>query len=326
MVVLCYAMVSSGWAQSTQERAASEQTTAWRDGVFHVDVPGVVGRSDIVLARPNIAAGEALPLGNGRLGVAVWSADGLTAQLNRADTLPRRLSPGQVVVPGLAALTSAKDYVGRLDLYNGEIREQGGGMTATVYVQPKTDTLVIDVTGAKPEEQQTAKLKLWSPRAPRAAAKGQVGVLSEAWTDDKEPDSSGRMFGSLSAITAQGRGVTVNVADPLTLCVSFKPYADGHYRLLVASPHFDGKGGANVIAHKDLRGTAAAHHAWWHEYWNRAGLMRIASADGAGEYMENLRMIYLFAARVEKGEEYPGSQAGVADMISSARDVHRWAP
>lgn len=262
MVVLCYAMVSSGWAQSTQERAASEQTTAWRDGVFHVDVPGVVGRSDIVLARPNIAAGEALPLGNGRLGVAVWSADGLTAQLNRADTLPRRLSPGQVVVPGLAALTSAKDYVGRLDLYNGEIREQGGGMTATVYVQPKTDTLVIDV----------------------------------------------------------------NVADPLTLCVSFKPYADGHYRLLVASPHFDGKGGANVIAHKDLRGTAAAHHAWWHEYWNRAGLMRIASADGAGEYMENLRMIYLFAARVEKGEEYPGSQAGVADMISSARDVHRWAP
>ena len=84
-------------------------------------------------------------------------------------------------------------------------------MTATVYVQPETDTLVIDVTGAKPEEQQTAELKLWAPRAPRAAAKGQVGVLSEAWTDDKEPESSGRTLGSLSAITAQGRNVTVKV-------------------------------------------------------------------------------------------------------------------
>ncbi len=58
-------------------------STAWKDGRFHVDVAGVVRRSDIVLARPNMEAGEAMPLGNGRLGVAVWSADGLTAQLNR---------------------------------------------------------------------------------------------------------------------------------------------------------------------------------------------------------------------------------------------------
>jgi hypothetical protein len=33
-----------------------------------------------------------MPLGNGRLDVAVWSGDGFTAQLNRADTLPDRLS------------------------------------------------------------------------------------------------------------------------------------------------------------------------------------------------------------------------------------------
>src|ERR1700674_1930188 len=80
-------------------------------------------------------------------GSGVWSGDGLSAQLNRNDTLPDRLSPGQVVVPGLAALTSAKDYSGRLDLYRGEFREQGGGMTATAFVEPHTDTLVVDVTG-----------------------------------------------------------------------------------------------------------------------------------------------------------------------------------
>lgn len=81
--------------------AAAPATTAWHDGNFHIDAAGVLHRSDNFLGRPNSAASEAMPLGNGRLGVAVWSADGLTAQLNRADTLPDRLSSGQVVIPGL---------------------------------------------------------------------------------------------------------------------------------------------------------------------------------------------------------------------------------
>ena len=49
--------------------AASNGTTAWHDGEFHIDVAGVIGRSDIVLGRANVDAGEALPLGNGGLGV-----------------------------------------------------------------------------------------------------------------------------------------------------------------------------------------------------------------------------------------------------------------
>src|SRR3954454_13499630 len=109
--------------------AATTSTTAWRQGRFHVDVPGVVGRSDVVLGQPNADALQAMPLGNGGLGAAVWSANGLTAQLNRADTLPDRLSPGQLAIPGLAALTGAGDYHGRLDLYAGTFVESGGGMT-----------------------------------------------------------------------------------------------------------------------------------------------------------------------------------------------------
>jgi hypothetical protein len=43
-----------------------------------------------------------MPIGNGRLGAALWAADGMTIQLNRSDTLPGRLSPGQVLFPGLS--------------------------------------------------------------------------------------------------------------------------------------------------------------------------------------------------------------------------------
>ena len=128
-----------------------EPGSAWNKGVYAIDRKGVVERSDIVLQRPNSLPGEAMPLGNGRLGVAVWAQEGFTAQLNRGDTFPLRLSPGQVVLPGLEKLTQASDYQGRLNLYNGEFEESGGGMTATVYLDESLDVLVVDVKGADPK-------------------------------------------------------------------------------------------------------------------------------------------------------------------------------
>jgi alpha-L-fucosidase 2 len=321
VVVLCAAFSANALARSSRHGSA----TAWKDGRFHINFAGVIGRSDIVLGQPNVQAGQALPLGNGALGVAVWSADGFTAQLNRADTLPGRLSPGQVVIPGIASLIHAKNYAGRLDLYDGEFQESGGGMKVTAWVQPKVDILVVDVTGAKPGARQTARLHLWAPRTPKAAAQGAIGILSEHWLDNKNPGFSGRAFGSLSAITAQGRNVSVTVTDPLTVTISLKPYEDGHFRILVAAPRYDGSQDVLATVRPLVSKPAlSANRVWWHAFWKQAAVIKISSPDGSGEYMENLRNIYLFDAAAEKGAEYPGSQAGVADMLSPARDAHRW--
>ena len=325
-ILFLFSLCAFFTVQISAQSTAPDSSTAWHGGKFQVDVAGVLGRSSIIMGQPNIEAAQAMPLGNGSLGVAVWSDNGITAQLNRADTLPDRLSTGEVEVPGLVVLTHAKDYAGQLNLYDGEFREQGGGMTATAYVQPDKDTLVIDVTGANSNEIQTAKLRLWAPRSTNAVAKGDMGMLSQAWSDDKEPGASGRAFGSLSAITAQGRNVSATVTDPLTITISFKPFADGHFRIIVASPHFDGKQDALTSARPALSaGLETAHKSWWHAYWSRAAVIKITSKDGSGEYLENLRNIYLYAAAAEKGVEYPGSQAGVADMLSSGRDTHQWA-
>jgi len=315
----------TGAALAAGGATAGAQTTAWQEGRFHVDAAGVVGRGAIVLGRPNREPSEAMPLGNGRLGVAVWGADGLTAQLNRDDTLPDRLAAGQVVIPGLKALTEAKDYAGRLDLYHGELVEQGGGMRVTAWVEAVSDALIVDVTGADPKKAQTAELKLWAPRTPRGAAVGQMGLLAQSWVDEQHPEASGRSFGSLAAITADGRGVAAAVTDPVTITVTFMPHADGHFRVIAAAPHYEGKGDVAWIAAQALRAARETQHeAWWEAFWKRAGLIKITSKDGVGEYMENLRDIYLYVAAVERGEEYPGTQAGVADMISAAGDEHKW--
>jgi Glycosyl hydrolase family 95 catalytic domain len=308
-------------------QVAGHPSTAWRNSRFHIDVPRVVAQSDVILARPNLLPGQAMPLGNGRLGVAVWSANGLTIQLNRVDTLPYRSSPGQVVIPGLAALTRARDYSGRLDLYNGEFVEHGAGITATVYTQPRTCTLVIDVTGVKPGAPETAELKLWPPRTPHASVAGATGMLAQNWIDNQQPGASNRPFGSLAAITAQGNDVTAAVTGPRAVTVSLRADHNGHFRILITAPHYNGTENATALATRALANTAAAtHRLWWHNFWQHTALIRVRSADGSGQYMENLRDIYLFSSAAENASEYPGSQAGVADLFSAAKDAHQWDP
>jgi alpha-L-fucosidase 2 len=314
---------SSGGAQTDGNESA------WRGGRMIVDTAGLISRSDIMLGRPNTDPFEALPLGNGRLGAAVWSEDGFTAQLNRADTMPYRYSTGQVKIVGIAALTSAPDYSGRLNLYDAAFEERGGGMSLVAYIQPKSDTLVIDVTGADPQKTQTATLALWEPRKTLASVHGEIGVLSESWLDDTNPGFSGQTFGSLAAITAEGRNVSTTVTNARTVSVTFKPESDGHFRVLVASPHFETETKTPSLAtvERALRDRDAASHArWWNQFWHYAETIKVSSADGTGEYMENLRNIYLFSAAAESGGEFPGSQAGVGDLFSAARDQHQWDP
>jgi hypothetical protein len=82
------------------------------------------------------------------------------------------MSPGQIVLPGLCKLTSAADFSGRLDLYNGEFVERGGGMSATTYVDDELDVMVLEVKGANPNVPQTAELRLWLPRKPEVGVEG----------------------------------------------------------------------------------------------------------------------------------------------------------
>lgn len=302
-------------------------TTAWKAGHFAVNTAGLLSRSNIVLTKPNTAPAEAMPMGNGRLGIAVWAGSGLTAQLNRVDTLPHRDSPGQLVIPGLAALTTAKDFSGRLDLYNGSLIEHGGGITLLAYVQVSTDTFVVDVKGADPNKMQTAELHLWEPRKPDASATGKVGMLAETWIDQYGPGASGEKFGSLAAVTAMGRDVSVSASGARSVTVSFKPAADGHFRVVVACPQYTGTesqraGIARALANSDPN----EHTAWWHSFWGRAGLIKLTSADGSAEYMENLRNLYLYTAAAESGGRFPGSQAGIADLFSAVEDTHHWDP
>src|SRR5580692_4839245 len=241
--------------------SAATNTTAWQNGGFSVSTAGAVSRSDIVLGRPNSASAQSLPLGNGSLGVAEWAASGFTAQLNRSDTMPSRLSPGQVQIPGLAAMTSASNFTGTLDLYSGVRNESGGGMTMQAWVPAGKDELIVNVTGANPSTQETADLHLWSGRSPAAAASGAIGSLAQTWVDNSQTGSSGQTFGAMSAITAGGQNVTASVVSPTEVQVSFTPNSNGSFRVVIAAPEWTGgnaAGAASTLIGSDTTATASS--------------------------------------------------------------------
>jgi hypothetical protein len=330
-VLAGFVLVNSGAAVGAT--TATGATTAWRHGAFNLDPAGVVSRSDIVLGAPNTTGTASMPLGNGSLGVAAWAAGGFTAQLNRSDTMPDRKSPGQLNIPGLSVISHAADFTGRLDLTDGVLRESGGGMSVKAWVSSTKDELIVDVSGANPAIAQTATVSLWSGRTPTAAVSGAVGTLAETWVDGGS-QGSGKTFGSLAAITAGGQSVSTKVASPTQVKVSFKPHADGTFRVVVASPGWTGGDAAatasRLIGHDATApepALTAAQNNWWNHYWTHSGLVEMNSADGSAAYIENLRTLYLYeeAASMKKGI-YPGSQAGEADMFAWNKDAQTWTP
>jgi hypothetical protein len=314
--------------------AAATATTAWQDGAFQLDPDAVVSESDIVLGRPNTQGDQSMPLGNGSLAVAAWAANGFTAQLNRSDTMPDRKSPGQVTIPGLTALTNAADFSGTLDLTDGVLEESGGGMTMKAWVSSSTDELIVDVTGADPATPETAAINLWSGRSPTAAVSGNIGTLAETWVDNSGSGASGQTFGSLAAITAGGTNVTASVVNSEKVQVSFKPNADGSFRVVVGAPAWTGGDAATTAAAllgSDATATEssllATQDSSWSTFWEHSGLIQMTSTNGDAQYIENLRTLYLYEENASmKQGIYPGSQAGEADMFDWSEDKQTWAP
>src|SRR5262249_6632811 len=203
------------------------------------------------------------------------------------------------------------DYKGPVDLYDATFRQQGGGMTATTYVRADKDEIVVDVTGADPNTTQTARINLQSGRNPTAGANGAIARLAETWVDTGSfSGGTGKTFGSLAALTAGGRDITTRVVDARTIEVSFRPNADGTFRILVGSPTWAG-GDAQATSEALLGNDASAstltagHLQWWHDYWAKVGLVRLSSTDGTADYMENLRTIFLYVEGATERGTFP---------------------
>jgi hypothetical protein len=182
-----------------------------------------------------------------------------------------------------------------------------------------------------PERDVDRDAHVGSKRNPSAAASGGIATLAETWRDSINPGGSGATFGSLSALTAGGRGVSVSTVNSRTVRATFRPNADGTFRVVVGAPHWAGGNPATTAS--QLLGTdatapaatlRAATLAWWHGYWAQVGMLKLGSTNGEAEYLENLRNLNLFTQAASSGDRWPASHGGVANLFDFNGDGARW--
>ncbi|MGJ9412901.1 hypothetical protein ACHAAC_09350 [Aeromicrobium sp. CF4.19] len=298
-------------------------TTAWRAGSLVTETADLVGRSDLVLEKAPWRPDQAVPLGDGSTGAAVWSQDGLTAQLNRGDTVPDMPSAGHLVIPGLHEMASADDYTGRLSAHDATLTQSGAGISARTWMRPDSDQLVVEVSGLDPREEQEAFLRLWGDRSPEATARGRVAALAETFTDDR----NGHQSGQVAAMTVNGRSPKASVVDDREVKLSFRPRPDGTARILVGIPAWDGKALDKAMskAVKERGNTRKAHEKWWSSFWKRAAPMRWDSPDGNARYFEAMRVQQLYMGASSQRGETPRSHGGVTNIFNSGRDSAHWS-
>ncbi len=185
------------------------------------DLAAVIARSDIAIGQPNV-----LPVSNPDWAMAssqlppFWAADGLTLQLNRADTLPYRRSPGKVSFPDLKALTADRGFRGRVNLYDGTLDEAGGGITLRAWVERYSDRVIVDLAGLAAEKPQHIVLRLWEPRAPVASAENNIASLARTQRADRVAHDS---VGENSVRSQQFRRSQATHAWIVDVCRTVEP-------------------------------------------------------------------------------------------------------
>nr|MCU0781934.1 DUF4082 domain-containing protein [Akkermansiaceae bacterium] len=292
------------------------------NGTLALDRAAWLARNNLVYQSPPFRKTEAIPLGSGRVGCALWidPESGLTAQLNRPEGVPAMASIGRIEIPRLGRMVSARDYRGVLALRDGIFTQTAGPLTVTAFFRWAGEELVIDVSGAAPEEAVTVSLTLSPgggghggaapPIVPFHAIAGDAAAneatgedcIAVAGGDATSASYPGFRASQLFAVRAIGRDVVAS-ADGAGSRVTFKPKADGSYRLVIPLKLWTGTpvaastlkaealaalSAAATLATDPLATLTAEQSAAFGANWEDTSIIRLTSEDGSGRYIEQM--------------------------------------
>jgi len=293
------------------------------------DIQAIVAHNDVIYLAPGRQGWEGLPLGNGTLGAQVWQPDGLMFQLNTplsgvyGGALCRvrlRTTP--------AMLTGMRAFRQRLSLYDAtlvtEVATESGKLGLRCWIPADRDALVIECADDRSGlSDRFLEIQTWRPTAASTAGQGEI-LVTDLLKVQEEPDYRFALAAGVDAAEA-----TAEKADARTVRLRI-PAARCEIRIALAATR-DKK--ADVAAQAKqrlaaLRGRGLddarkAHEAWWARFWAQS-FIKLASDDGAADYMANLWYVHLFAmAAGSRGEVPPKFNGG---LWTDNRDEREWGP
>jgi hypothetical protein len=318
-------------------------------GALNVDYAGYFSKHDIVYNKANVNPLYGLPVGNGRVGALVWSANnGLTMQVSGVDTSQQTaFGAGNVTFTTNPALDAGSTtFQQRLALYDGTLSTKyDANRTVTVLGAAGSEVIGIHVADARAGvTSATLDLSLWD-----VSALGNAGNVPnlDTWkkvTTWAEMGSAGlsrgqqdtNNFGYSLGATVEGATFTTQAVDASTVRLTITPSASYTIWIACASrlnaPNHDSvtqaKAALAATTTAGYAATSAAYASFWHGFWGKS-FVQYSNVAGDADYLENAYYLATYFIAAGAFGNYPfhfinGVERATADKTKWSNAYWYW--
>ena len=318
--------------------------------LLKVNDRALVSAADLIYLSPAAKPPEGQPIGNGRMGTAVWTTPStLNFQINRCDVFSvnrnardKREGPtdycggcGRLTIKlGGKPFAKGETFRQHLSLYDAECTLQGDGVRVRCFVSAETDLLAIEIDDQRQEPQPLrARLSMWRPPEVRHGDH----VSRYEFYENGGPFALTQRFREREHYCASAVAVRVvegflDVQRTETFREFVIPPMRGKRTVLVSSaasfePHADVLRVALSLVNQLPRGRAPysylrkAHTQWWARFWSRT-FVHLRSDDGVAQFMNGLRTLHLYYMASSSRGKLPAKWNG--SLFSVEGDKRTW--
>jgi alpha-L-fucosidase 2 len=318
-------------------------------GVLNVDTAAYLSKHDVVYNKANTNPIDALPVGNGRVGALVWSANnGLTMQVSGVDTSQQTaFSAGNVSFTTNPALDAGSTtFQQRLSMYEGTLATKyDANRTVTILGAPNSEVIGIHVADTRTGvTSATLELSLWDVST--LSNSGNVPNL-DTWkkvTTWAEAPSAGlsrgqadpNHFGYSLGATVEGATFTTQAVNASTVRLTITPSAS--YTIWIAcASRLNAPGNDSVMQAKTALSqtatagfatTSAAYAGFWHGFWGKS-FVQYSNTAGDADYLENVYYLATYMIAAGGFGNYPfhfinGVERSTADKTKWSNGYWYW--
>ena len=328
--------------------AGAAMAAAAQGATDGVDLPGLIGDSDLVYTRPVPRSEEGIPVGNGRMGTLVWTTpESLRMQINRVDVYANDCTTNSFFERhndycggcGYVDFDFGKEvfpdsgFEQRLSVYDG-LLTVGGAVRMLAW--PAQDVIAVET--AAPVQVSLRMLRFENK---------YFGGQLEAMVRDHVNTVQTRNHTASSRLEVRGQRIllTQEFHEGAYHCKSAVAIGSGRARIVNESEvRLDASAGTILIASaatfdpaedvsaaalrqldaaeaKGFSVLARETRQWWHEFWSR-GWIALGSQDGVAQNVARHYHYYLYLMAATSRGKFPPKFNGM--LWNTAGDLRTW--
>jgi hypothetical protein len=281
-----------------------------------------VSQSDLIYQVPAAQSVEGQPIGNGRMGTLVWTAQNtIRLQINRCDVYAtNKESNGYwwagptdycaacaaiAVDLGGQPFAGSKVFRQRLSLYAAEASITGEGVGVRCFVSAATDVLALEIDDQRPEPQPIRlTISMWrAPKVIHGSHDAQYEFVESSDSALVVQRFHEKDYCCASAVAARivEEGTSVRTSGEKARTV-VAPAKKGKRTIFISSaasfvPDADvGEASLELLrsaGKRSYENLFDEHARWWRDFWSRT-FVHLASEDGVANFMERVRNLHLY--------------------------------